>query len=186
VTRIRMVDQGFSLPSPQHRRRACAPGGVRVRVRVRVAVAVAVAAALALAAVAGPAAATLYKWVDANGRVVYSDQPPPANLKSEIVTPPPPPANPNAAKELQDQDLAIKQREKKRADEAKAADKAQQASQVRRENCVNALGKMKALQQADDSVFRFNEKGEKIFFDDETRREEFERQQQIARENCPG
>ncbi len=29
-------------------------------------------------ALPGVASATLYKWVDANGRVVYSDQPPPA------------------------------------------------------------------------------------------------------------
>ena len=39
------------------------------------------ATALLLAAV--PAAAALYKWIDANGRVIYSDQPPPANVKAE-------------------------------------------------------------------------------------------------------
>ena len=34
---------------------------------------------------AGPAGAVLYKWVDASGRVSYSDQPPPVNVKAEIV-----------------------------------------------------------------------------------------------------
>jgi hypothetical protein len=141
---------------------------------------------LALAVMGKSADATLYKWVDANGRVVYSDQPPPASVKPEIVTPPPPPANPNAAKELEDQAIAIKQREKKLADEAKAVDKARQTSQARREACVNALGQMKALQQRNESLYRFNDKGEKVLYDDQARREEIERQQQIARENCPG
>ena len=49
---------------------------------------------------AAPASAAIYKWTDANGRVVYSDQPPPANVKVEAIAPPPPPANPNAVKEL--------------------------------------------------------------------------------------
>ena len=146
----------------------------------------AVAALLVLATVGGPAAATMYKWVDANGRVVYSDQPPPANVKSEIVKPPPPPDNPRAAQELEDQDIANKQRDKKKADEAKAADKAKQTAEKRREVCVNALGQLRALQQKDDILFRYNEKGEKIYYNDEMRRDEFERQQQVARDNCPG
>ena len=47
------------------------------------------ASALALALLGGLAlparVAALYKWIDANGRVVYSDQPPPGNVKAEIV-----------------------------------------------------------------------------------------------------
>ena len=166
------------LPSPNEHRR----DGVRPCIRLGVAV----AAALALAVAAAPAAATVYKWVDANGRVIYSDQPPPGNVKTEIVKPPPPPANPNAARELEDQDLANKQRDHKRAEEAKAADKARQTAQRRREACVNALGHIKALQQKNENLFRFNEQGEKIYYNDEMRREDFERQQEIVRENCPG
>ena len=63
----------------------------------------------------------LYKWVDKDGKVTYSDQPPPANVKSEVLRPPPPPANPNAARELADREVAIQQRDKKRAEEAKLA-----------------------------------------------------------------
>ena len=38
--------------------------------------------------------AALYKWTDANGRVVYSDQPPAGDVKVDTVAGPPPPANP--------------------------------------------------------------------------------------------
>jgi len=37
--------------------------------------------ALGVVLAAGPAAAALYKWTDASGRVVYSDQPPPPSVK---------------------------------------------------------------------------------------------------------
>jgi hypothetical protein len=174
VTRIR-IDQ--TTPDP------ALPCGRR---RARIRAGIAAAAIVALAALAAPAAAALYKWVDANGRVVYSDQPPPANVKSEVVQQPPPPSNPNAAQELEERDLSIKLRDKKRADDAKAAEKTREASQKRREICVLALGQIKALQQKDENIYRYNDKGEKVYYDDEMRREEYERQQQIARENCPG
>ena len=66
----------------------------------------ALAAALSL-----PAMAALYKWTDANGRVVYSDQPPPGGVKSEVVGPAPPPANPNAVKEMASQDQEMRKRQ---------------------------------------------------------------------------
>ncbi len=165
------------------------PPGARRRDRAtaRIRAGAAVACALALVALAGPAAAAeMYKWVDANGRVVYSDQPPPANVKSEVVRPPPPPANPNAARELADKEVAIQQRDKKRAEEAKAADAVRQASERKREACVNALGHLKALQDRGETLYRYNDKGERVMFNDEMRREELERQQRIVRENCPG
>ena len=40
----------------------------------------AIALALCLAL---PASAQMYKWVDANGKVQYSDKPPPSNIKAE-------------------------------------------------------------------------------------------------------
>jgi hypothetical protein len=137
---------------------------------------------LALPAVAG----NVYKWVDANGRVVYSDQPPPGDVKTEVVRPPPPPANPQAATELQDRQIADKQREKKRADEARAAEQARELSERRREACVTALGQMRALQQRNEVLYRINEQGERVLITDDARREAIERQQRIVRENCPG
>lgn len=66
------------------------------------------AAAIALACLAAPALADVYKWVDAQGGVHYSDRPPPADAKTVTVEqtpvlthhsdrPPAPPAAPAAA-----------------------------------------------------------------------------------------
>ena len=84
--------------------------------------------------VRGSAAAALYKWTDAQGRIVYSDQPPAANVKTEQLRAPPPPANPNAAKELAQREAEFRKRQaearrsrapkadKERADAAKRAE----------------------------------------------------------------
>lgn len=44
--------------------------------------------------VALPASAQMYKWVDANGKVHYSDKPPPSNIKTEKLREPARPAPP--------------------------------------------------------------------------------------------
>ena len=54
-----------------------------------------VAISLALC-VALPASAQTYKWVDSNGKVQYSDKPPPSNVKTEKLRAPPPAPAPSA------------------------------------------------------------------------------------------
>jgi hypothetical protein len=146
--------------------------------------AAALAIAIGLLFAAAPAGATMYKWVDKNGRIVYSDQPPPADVKSEIVKPPPPPVNPNAAKEFADKELELKLRDKKRAEEAQAADKTRVETERRREICVQARGQLQALQLANQNYYRYTENGERIILDDTARRAAVDQQQQVVRENC--
>ena len=57
-----------------------------------------------------PAGGALYKWTDANGRVIYSDQPPPGNVKVETINAPPPPANPNAVKDLANKEVELQKK----------------------------------------------------------------------------
>src|SRR5690242_21964270 len=76
---------------------------------------------LLAAGYAAGAAAALYKWTDAQGRIVYSDQPPQANVKTELLRRAPPPANPNAATDLAQRLADCRQRQ---ADAQKAAAKA--------------------------------------------------------------
>src|ERR1700752_2124654 len=96
--------------------------------------------ALALVLTAAPAAAALYKWTDASGRVVYSDQPPPGNLKSEILKGPPPPANPNAAKDMATKELEYRQRQLDKAEAGAKADKDRAVAKERADNCVQVKG----------------------------------------------
>ncbi len=149
--------------------------------------AICVAAALVLCAIAGAAPAALYKWTDANGRVVYSDQPPPvsANVKAELLSPPPPSANPHAVKEMANKDAELKKRQLDRAEEAKKADKSRVDADRKAESCTQLRGQIRLL-GGDDVVYRANEKGERVYMDDAAKRKERERLEGIVRENnCP-
>jgi len=144
-----------------------------------------VAAALAL--VAAPALATTYKWTDANGRVTYSDQPPPGNVKVESIAAPPPPANPNAGKELASKEAALQQTKLQRAEEeakATTATKARVEANKKREQCDSVRGQMIMLQSDQIPLYRSNDKGQQVFMDDAARRREQEQLGTWVRENC--
>ena len=51
---------------------------------------------------------------------------------------------------------------------------------------MTALGQIKALQQKDEAIYRYNDKGEKVFYDDEMRREEYERAAADRARELPG
>jgi len=154
-------------------------------VSARVPALVVVAFAAGLLLFAAPAGAALYKWTDANGRVVYSDQPPPGDTKSEVLQSAPAPANPNALKELAAKDVELRQRQAQRAEQGKKADQARVDAARKEDMCVQVRNQIKAY-QSDTPIYRFNEKGERVYVDDAARQKERERLQALQREQCPG
>jgi hypothetical protein len=155
-----------------------------LRIR-RYALAAAAASACLLAATA--ASAALYKWTDANGRVVYSDQPPTGGIKYETVGAAPPPANPNAARDLAQQDLEMKKRQAERVEADEKAAKARADAAKRAEVCTQARGRVRQLSGSDQVVlYRFNDKGERVVMSAEDRRRELDEQRKLEREYCAG
>ena len=127
------------------------------------------AALLLAAGYAATSAAALYKWTDAQGRIVYSDQPPQGNVKTEQVRGAPPPANPNAAKELAQREADFRKRQ---ADAEKAAAKAGKDSANsadHAESCAQARGQLKQLAESQLAIYRYNEKGEREIMDEDAR-----------------
>ena len=142
-------------------------------------------AVLAAALASAPALAALYKWTDANGRVIYSDQPPPGNVKVETLNAPPPPANPNAVKDLAVKDAELKKAKQVRAEEEAKANKARVESNQLRENCERARGQMFTLANSDQVVlYSTNAQGERVVMDDAARVRERQRLDAWIRDNC--
>jgi len=138
-----------------------------------------------LVACATPVSAQLYKWTDANGRVQYSDRPPPSGARSEIVSPQagsgtganaggapssssasgstPPGAK--APLSYAEKDQAFRKRqieqEEARQKQAKADDEAKRRTQA----CSNARSRLAGLDAGGRQV-RFDEKGERQFLDE--------------------
>jgi len=151
---------------------------------VRTASAACMAAAWLLCA--GDATAALYKWTDANGRIVYSDPPPPTNVKSELLQPPPPPANPRGAKEMATKGLEYRQRQLEKTEAGAKADKDRASAKALADSCTATKGQMQQLGEGNMVLYRINEKGERVAMDDAARRAERERLGKWLRENCPG
>jgi hypothetical protein len=135
---------------------------------------------------AGPASAALYKWTDENGRVVYSDQPPPGNVKVDTLAGPPPPANPNAVKELAAKEADAKKQQVDAAEGAKKTAQARVDTDRRNIACKDARAEIGRLAANQIMLYTVNEKGEQVFMDDADRRKRRETLETMLRNNnCP-
>jgi hypothetical protein len=141
-------------------------------------------AACALAFAALPSAAALYKWNDENGRVVYGDTPPPG-VKAERVNPAVAPADPNAVRDMAAKDAQINKRQQDRAEEETKAEKAQADARARLDRCAQIRGRLQTL-RADVPVYRFNDKGEKLYMPAAERDKAAAESEKMLRDlNCP-
>lgn len=139
----------------------------------------------------------LYKWVDKDGKVQYSDQPPPASAKQQkldVKAPPPAPsaASPSEAKggtadtkkagpkSLAEQDLEFKKRRVQ--EEENAAKQAAEAKQ-NQDKCNQARSQLKSHQEV-GRLFTYDAKGERVYADDQTRQREMEKAQQDINTYC--
>ena len=140
--------------------------------------------ALAIYAMSGPASAALYKWTDANGRVVYSDQPPNSNVKVETVSGAPPPSNPNAVKEMAAKEAELKKRQADAAKKDEKADAQRAELSKRNEQCARMQSQIRQLSAEQVAMVRYNAKGEMVYVDAETRRKERADAEAWVKQNC--
>ncbi len=133
---------------------------------------------------ATPAWAALYKWTDANGVVVYSDQPPPGNVKVETIAGPPPPANPNAAKELVNKEMDLKKQQATAVETNKKA--AQQRADAERLAglCRDARAELKTLATDQILLYSINEKGEQVLMNDVERKKRRSTLENFLKASC--
>jgi hypothetical protein len=140
---------------------------------------------LALALAAAPfASAQMYKYIDKDGKTVYSDQAPPNTDSKQLNIPSggfsSPPAAPKTAverdKELQKGRDEVRERAKKAEDAVKQAE-------ARDQQCASA--KMAYQAYADGGrIAKYNDKGERIFLGDEEIDAERERSKREMDEAC--
>jgi uncharacterized protein DUF4124 len=126
-------------------------------------------AGLLLACAALPAAAAVYKWVDAKGVTHYSETPPPPETQATTVNVMPSAAPGGSASDTwRDRDLEAR---KQRIEKSQAEDRAKAANggpAARKERCLDARRQLDILAPG-RPVYEVNEKGERVFLDDKTR-----------------
>jgi hypothetical protein len=168
---------------------------------------ISVAIALALC-VALPASAQMYKWVDSNGKVHYSDKPPPGNVKTETLREAPRPASAPAATEAKgeakkdaakgetkadapkagprtpaEQEQAFRKRQAEAAKAQEEAAKKDAEARQRAENCRRAKAALASLELGGRQT-RIDEKGERVYLSDQQVSQETAKARQDAAEVC--
>ncbi|HYA19204.1 MAG TPA: DUF4124 domain-containing protein [Burkholderiales bacterium] len=121
----------------------------------------------------------VYKWVDSDGTVHYSDQPAPAttpeqtlNIRSGTTAGSDAGANKApATRSYIEQDAEFRKRQVE-ADEKRAKEqKALADAQNRQKNCDMAMANMRALQSG-QRITRTNDQGERYYLDDSQRQQD--------------
>jgi hypothetical protein len=146
--------------------------------------------ALAVLLAATVVAAQVYKWVDKDGKVQYSDTPPPdakAEAKKVDVKPASgtAPAAPTkaATKSLKERAKEFDKRKNESADKSKKMDEEEKGAQLYRENCDSAQSYLRELESG-RPVNRTLPSGERGFMTDDERAAEMAKARKTASENC--
>lgn len=144
--------------------------------------------ALVLLALAGTGHAQIYKWVDANGKTQFSDNPPPG-ARSEIIKVKPssgaaaPAAPAGKTPTLAEREAALKQRRDEQASaEARAEDKARRDAEVA-EYCRQMRGQLQTARNA-SRLMRYDENGKKQMLRGEDRTAEIQRIESELQKHC--
>lgn len=120
-----------------------------------------------------PVAAEVYKWVDANGKVQYGDQPPTAKDKEK-------PLKIQSQKGVETVSQKAVDNSKQEAEQGAAKE---QAAKEKEKNCKAAKSNFAGLQSKGD-VYRFDEKGEKKLLDAAERKAELDNAQEAMKRFC--
>lgn len=139
---------------------------------------------LLVLAVSAPVQAGVYKWVDGNGKVHYSDQPPSVDAQTVRASSSGQGAITQEATRTLDAREQDYQKRRKEADEAKAkADKTEEQARIKRENCDKARRNLSTLQNK-PSVYTTNAAGQRVYMDDRARADALANSQKAISENC--
>jgi hypothetical protein len=146
--------------------------------------------------VAAGASAQLYRWVDKDGKVRYSDTPPPG-VKATTLRPPPGSSAPApapdgvaAAKDAKKGPLTPAEQEadfrKRQMQAQKAREKEDQASRdalAKQDNCARARESLASLESG-QRITRAGADGERYYIDDAQRAAEIEKARQSVNSWC--
>ena len=131
---------------------------------------------------AGNAYAAMYKWVDEDGNVQYTQSPPPAGIEAETIQPPPEVDSAPAIKQMEEQD---KQFDEIRKQQQKQADKdAQEAAKVamQKKNCEMAKSRLESY--ARPRVKFVQKDDSRVTATEEERQEQIKKSEDMIKEFC--
>jgi hypothetical protein len=136
---------------------------------------------------ATPVNAELYKWVDEQGKVHYSDQPASGKTKSETSLKIPnqldTSSSPEASKSWQEKELEYKKRQTSAAENEAKKQKEAQDAKTKRDNCEKAKQNLSQLESI-ARAYTYDEKTGRSYMNETQRSEAIEKAQKAVAEWC--
>jgi hypothetical protein len=130
------------------------------------------------------AAAEVYSWKDADGKVHYGARPPPGKQTDARKLAAPPPVDAEAArKAFNDKQLADREQQQKSQDESKKAQQQQEQNRLREENCRQARTTLSAIESG-QIRYSVNAQGERVGLDGAAREAELARARKSVADWC--
>lgn len=134
--------------------------------------------------------AGINKWVDAEGKVHYSDKPP-ADIKSTTVKSAAalegnnikPASGVSAPKTLAEREAEWKKSQKAKDEAAQKEAKVQEAASIKQKNCDSARSNLTTLENS-PALVTYNSKGKRTIVDDDTRKQRTEEARQAVNSYC--
>ena len=141
--------------------------------------------------------AAINKWVDAQGHVHYSDQPPPSNAKAETLrstsdsdgntatasSAPAATSAPSAPKTIAEREAELKKSQKAKQEAANKALQKQAEEDAKKANCATSQQSLRTLQEGIRMV-EVDANGERSYMDDKQRQERIAKAQQDVATYC--
>ena len=149
---------------------------------------------IALATLSAGVYAELYRWVDENGKVHYSDTPPPPNVKQskELRAPPSRKTLPAAAEDgdegekpdsYAEKEAEFRKRQVEKAEKQAELDREKEQAKTRKLNCDTARSQLAGLKSG-GRISRINAQGEREYLDERDIEESIVRAQKSVSEWC--
>ena len=133
---------------------------------------------------AGTAQAAIYKWVDANGDVHYSQTPPPPGVAGETLQPPPPDVDTETAtKQLNEQERQFEEFRKQRDEQADKEAQAAVELALQQKNCQMAKDRLASYERRPNINF-VQEDGSRVRATEEERQAEIKKSEDMIQEFC--
>ena len=126
--------------------------------------------------------AKMYKWVDENGQVQYSQHPPTTDVDVEEIKPPPKVDTDAAKKSLEAQKKKVEKQYEERMESKKESEKNEQEAKQKEDRCNNAKARLASYQRP--RVNLLDEDGNPIRATEEQRQKGLEEAKKYISENC--
>lgn len=132
-------------------------------------------------------ASAICKWKDEQGRVQYSDAPPPGVRCEGTVSVPPPTSSgaaaPPRSRTVQEQEMEFRKRRLEREEAEKKQEKEKEVADAKRQNCEYARAQLAGLQSG-GRIARSDASGQRSFMSDEEIAAEAVKAQKMVDQYC--